>query len=266
MSEVNFGSGSTPVDAPASEQQNAQNDAQQTQSQAVARPVLESYTPTLAHIILPSLQLAHPVGEVGKTHPHGAIVYDNRIELYAPAEIDAAAGVIKRPATPPVIVTVLAVEQPEYTEKVAGGKRGLTVKTEEAVTACGGTLDYNEWQLKKSTGMKYFVPKTRLMLAIERPERLSDDGSLFVHEVDGKKYTLAFFTVKAGAYTAVCKRVVFPAKITGCLMRGYPAFSFALSTRLNSYDSGNSSWVPVLVPNKASSESFLKFAQQVLQG
>ncbi len=259
MSEVNFGSGSTPVETAAPE-------PQPQQSQALAKPLLGDFLPAFRDVILPSVQIAHPVGEIGKTHPHGSIVYDNRVRLYVPAEIDLAAGKVVRAGTPPTIVTFLGFEQPKFAEKVPGGVRGITVNTEQAVTASGGTLDYGEWQLKKPSGMKYFQSTVRSMVAIQRPEQLPDDGTTFVHEVNGLKYTLAFWTFKAGAYTAVCRKVVFAAKLTGCLQKGYPTFSFAMSTRFNSYDSGNSSWVPVAIANKSSTPEFLEFVKKVLLG
>lgn len=266
MSEVSFGPGSTPVETPAPETAQEQSPTTQSQSTAVARPLQGDFVPAFRDVILPSVQIAHPVGEIGKTHPHGSIVFNNRVRLYVPPDVDIAAGVVKRPATPPATITFLGFETPQYVEKVAGGARGLTLKTEQAVTAAGGTLDYGEWQLKKSAGIKYFQPSSRALVAIEKPDSEPDDDTVFVHAVDGKKYTLGFWTFKAGAYTAVCKRVVFAAKLSGCLQKGYPTFSFSLSTKLNSFDGGNSAWMPVAVPCRASTPAFLDFVKQVLQG
>jgi len=267
MSEVSFGAGQTPVEnqaAPA--EPTGEQQQNQGQNQALTRPLLGDFLPAFRDVILPSLQIAHPVGEIGKTFTHGSLVYNARTPLYVPPDIDLSTGTVRRAATPPVSITFLGFEQPQYAEKVAGGARGMLLKTEQAVTNAGGTLDYQEWQLKKGQGMKYFVPTVKAMVAIQRPEALPDDGTVFVHEVNGVKYTLAFWTLKAGAYTAVCKRVVFAAKLTGCLQKGYPTFSFAISTKLNNYDGGNSAWMPVAVPNKPSTPEFLAFVKQVLQG
>jgi hypothetical protein len=270
MSEVNFGAGATPVETAAPETaavpQNESQVPDTTGAGAVARPLAADYIPGFRDVILPALNIAHPVGEIGKTFPHGSIVYDNRVVLFAPPDIDTATGTVRRAALPPCIVTFLGIETPRYAEKVAGGARGIVVNTEQAVTASGGTLDYGEWSLKKAQGMKYFVPTVRAMVAIQRPEHVADDGALFVHEVNGLKYALAFWSFKASAYTAACKRVVFPAKLTGCLQKGYPAFSFAASTKLTPFQGGNFAWLPVLVPAKASTPEFLAFADKVLKG
>lgn len=194
-------------------------------------------------------------------------MYDQRLVLFRPAVFDAAAGVIKEKGTGPFNVTFFAFETPVFTEKVAGGKRGLTVRTEQQVTAAGGTLDYNEWELKKSSGMKLFVPLTRAMVAVERPEHIADDNRVFVHKVGDKKYTLAFWSFKAGAYTAALKRVIFPAKLSGCLMTGgYPAFSFSASAKLTPYSTGTEAWMPQLVANAPSTPEMLAFVTQVLKG
>lgn len=270
MSEVVFGIGSTPVETAAPETAAApQNESQvpaPTNAGALSSPLSASYIPGFRDVILPSLQIAHPVGEIGKTHPHGSVVYDNRILFYCPPDIDAATGTVRRAALPPFIVTFLGFEQPKFAEKVAGGARGIVVTSEQAVTACGGTLDYAEWELKKSSGMKLFVPTTRAMAAIERPASVPDDGAIFVHEINGLKYTLAFWAFKASAYTAACKRVVFPAKLTGCLQKGYPSFSFAASTKLTPFRNGSSAWLPSLIPCKASTPEMLAFASKVLNG
>lgn len=262
MSEVNFGSGATPVDAAPTAEQDASKLPAQNTTTAVARPIQGDFIPAFRDVILPSLQIAHPVGEIGKTFVHGSLVYNARTPLYVPPDINLATGEVKRVATKPVNITFLGFEQPRFAEKVAGGARGIEVRTEQEVTAAGGTLDYNEWKLKQC---KYFNPVVRAMVAIERPETIEDDGTVFVHEINGLKYTLAFWTLKAGAYTAVCKRVVFAAKLTGCLQRGYPTFSFAVSTKLNTYGA-NSAWMPVAVPNKASTPEFLEFTKAVLNG
>ena len=263
MATVEFGAGQTPVENTASP---AEPQAEQAQTQALARPFSVDYIPTFKNVILPSLNIAHPVGDIGKVHTHGSIVFDNRIKLFEPADIDLNSGTVKRPSTGPFTVTFLGFETPSYLEKVKGGFGGLRVATEQEVRAAGGTLDYKEWELKKASGMKYFEPTTKSMVVIERPAHLPDDGSLFVHEINGLKYTLAFWTFKATGYTAACSRVLFPARLTGCLQRGYETFSFSASAKLTPFRNGNSSWLPVLVPNKPSTPEFLAFAKQVLQG
>lgn len=266
--EVNFGAGATPVDAPATEQQAASAVTAQSPNTntAVARPLMGDFLPQFRDVILPALQIAHPVGEVGKIWTHGSVVYDGRLPLFVPADFDVATGTLRRAATAPFIVTFLGFQTPQYTEKVAGGARGLILNSEAAVSAAGGTLDYNEWMLKKAQGMKYFQPVVKSMVAIQRPDACPDDGSTFVHEINGAKYTLAFWTFKASAYTAACKRVVFPAKLTGCLQKGYSAFSFEASTRLTPFSGGNAAWLPVLKPSKASTPELLAFVDKVLKG
>jgi hypothetical protein len=155
-----------------------------------------------------------------------------------------------------------------YVEKVTGGARGLIVNTEDEVRAAGGTLDYKEWNLKKASGMKRFEVLAEALVAIERPEHVADDETVFVYPVtDGdktRKFALALWAMKGTAYTAAAKRVFFTNRAVGCLRKGYPTRSFQLSTRFESFDNGNGAWVPVALPGAESTPGFMEFARAIL--
>lgn len=234
---------------------------------AVARSgglILGDKIPDFGEIMMPRLNIAQSIGELGKSFDIGSIVFDQRIVLFNPPIVDAAAGKVVKEGLPPVGFVCLGFRPTRYVEKVKGGGRGLIVNTEDEVRANGGTLDYKEHQLKEKDGMKRFEPMAEALIAIERPAHLADDDTLFVYPVDGKKYALAFWAIKGTAYTAACKKVLFMQRAIGCLNRGYPTFSFALSTRWSKFDNGNGAWVPVLIPQKASSPEFLAWVANVL--
>lgn len=262
MAEVSFGAGATPV----TEEPTPQTEQTNT-STAVDRPAVPDFIPSFKDIILPSVNTSHPVGDLGRQFTnHGSLIFDQRIVLYRPTLFDPSTQAVKEAGTKPFGVTFFAFENPVFVEKVKFGQRGLTLKTEAAVEAAGGTLDYATWELKQASGLKYFQPKSRAMVAIERPEHLPDDGTVFVHEVNGKKFTLGFWSFKGADYTAALKKVIFPAKISGCLLKGYPTFSFLASSKLQRYQTGTQSWVPSLVPNAPSTPEMLAFVKQVLLG
>jgi len=141
----------------------------------------------------------------------------------------------------------------------------MIVDTEDGVKAAGGTLDYNEWKLKAKDGMKRFEPLADALIAIERPECISDDGSFFIYPIGDKKYALAIWGMKGTAYTAAAKRVFFTSRACGCLSKGYPTRSFSMATRLTSYEGGNSAWVPVLLPHTPSTPEFMAWVEKVLK-
>lgn len=225
--------------------------------------VLGDKLPTFKDIILPRINIVQSVGNLKDSFPFGSIVFNQQAILYTPPIIDKQTGNVKEKGTDPVNLTILGFRPTRYAEKVAGGGRGIIVDTEDAVRANGGTLDYNEWNLKKASGMKRFEPLAEALVAIERPATLADDDTIFVYPVDGKKYALAVWGLKGTAYTAAAKRVFFQARSMGCLRTGYPSWSFAVSTRMESRESNTYS-VPVCLPKAKSTPAFLEFVASVL--
>lgn len=221
--------------------------------------------PDFKDIILPRLNIVHGVGNLKESFEEGSLVFNQSTVLYMPPVINAKTGVVERVASAPVTIVVLGFRPSRFVEKVEGGARGLIVNTEAEVSANGGTINYKEHQLKKSSGMKLFQVMADALVAIERPETVADDDTVFVYECEGKKYALAIWSMKGSAYTAAAKRVFFTARSCGCLRKGYPTHSFSLTTRLEGFNNGaNKAWVPVCVPKAKTSEEFLKFVQGVI--
>jgi hypothetical protein len=139
------------------------------------------------------------------------------------------------------------------------------VDTEKEVRQNGGTLDFKEWELKKSAGMKRFEPLADALVAIERPEGIDNNKVVFSFPAAGKDYAVALWGLKGVSYTAAAKKVFFTQRRMGCLrVGGYPSYSFAVTTYLEKYPGGHSAWVPVVVPLERNSPEFLKFAAEVL--
>jgi hypothetical protein len=225
--------------------------------------VLGDKIPEFKDIVLPRINIVQAVGQLKDQFTQGAIVFGQNTVLFEPMLINPKTGNMDRPASPPVVITVLGFRPTRFVEKIVGGARGLLVDTEEQVRAAGGTLDYKEWQLKKAAGMKRFEQLAEALLVIERPEAIADDDTLFTYEVGGKKYALALWSMKGTAYTAAAKRVFFTNRSVGCLKGGYPTKSFYLTTKLESFTS-NTAWVPFLLPGVASSPEFMDFARAIL--
>ncbi len=221
--------------------------------------------PEFKDIILPRINIVQGVGDLKESFTQGGIVFNQSTLLFEPADIDKASGNVKRKASPPVTIAVLGFRPSRFVEKIEGGGKGLIVNTEAEVRNNGGTLDYKEWNLKKASGMKLFQVLADALVAIERPESCADDDTVFVYEVEGKKFALAIWSLKGSAYTAAAKRVFFTARTCGCLRQGYPTHQYSLSTRLESFNNGaNKAWVPVCVPKAKSSPAFLAWVASVL--
>ncbi len=266
--EVNFGAGAVPVSevAPPTSTAVAAPPAAGTRSVVPGGPVLGDYIPTFKDIILPHLTLAQNMGELGKNFPPGTLVFDNRLPLFSPPQLDKATGVLAKPASPPVIVTVLGWKDTRFVQKIEGSaERGMVVNSEAAVISSGGTTDWGEWQLKKASGMKYFQALATALTLIRRPDVVADDDTVFTFEVDGAKYALAWWNMKGAVYTEAARKVFFTARQTGCLRAGgYPSYNFAVTTKLQTYPGNKSAWVPVCIPAAKSTATFLDFAKTVL--
>jgi hypothetical protein len=219
--------------------------------------------PDMDEVVVPRVNLSQNIGQLKESFPPGSFVYDKAVTLYSPA-IRAGATVIQ-PETPPAILTVLGFWPTRFFEKVAGGAPGLQARSEEQVTALGGTLDYQEWELKKSAGMKLFQPFADALIAIQKPEAFADeDHSVFTWEVEGKFYVLAKWGMQGGSYTEAAKRVFFTHRKMGCLQKGYPTFSYAVTVFEKVYRNGNKAWVPACRPLVKNTPAFLEFARTVL--
>ena len=245
-----------------------------TQSPGLPAPasslLLGDKLPDFKDIILPRVNIVQNIGTLNETFESGLLLLNqnqNQVVLFMPpGDIDPKTKLAKRPALPPVNMTVLGFRPTRYTEKVEGAARGMLVNTEQEVRANGGTLDYAEWKLKKSSGMRYFQPLADAVVVIRRPDSVADDDTVFSYEVDGAKYVLALWAMKGTAYTAGAK-VFFTARLCGCLrQQGYPSWNYAITTFEKPYQGGNKAWVPVCIPVAKNTPAFLDFVRSIIGG
>jgi hypothetical protein len=259
---VDFGKGATAVQEP---QTQAVVPATPT-AVAPATALLGDKIPSFDEIILPRVNLVQNTGKLKDTFEPGSLILGQQMVLFCPPDIDLQTGNVRRAATPPATITVLGFRPTRFCEKVEGGARGLIVSSEEQVRAAGGTLDYNEWKLKRAQGMKRFETLADAAVLIERPEAAADDDTVFIFPADGKKYALALWGMRGTSYTHAAKKVFFTQRATGCLrVGGYPSFAFSVSARQEVYQN-NPYWIPVAVAKEKSKPEFLELAKAILGG
>lgn len=222
--------------------------------------------PDLKDIILPRINLVQNIGQLKESFEPGTLTLNQATVLFVPPAINTKTSQVTREATPPVTITVFGFRPTRYTEKVEGGGKGLIVNSEDEVRAAGGTMDYQEWQMKKAHGMKRFEALADALVAIERPDAVADDDTVFVYDVDGKKYALALWAMKGVVYTAAAKRVFFTARAVGCLRSGgYPSWNFSVTSREDGFGTkGNKAWVPICVPKAKNTPAFLEFVKSII--
>lgn len=226
--------------------------------------------PAFKDVMLPRLNIVHDIGGLKDTFSPGELVWGQQTVLFTPPVINKQTGNVDRQGTAPVILTVLGEVQKRFHEIVEGGMGGMIVNTEAEVRTSGGTLDYSEWKMKKQAGMKRFGPLLDLLVVIQRPATVKDDDAVFGFEVEGHKYALGLWSLSKTSYTEGFKKSLGIHRLTGVLKGkrteggGYPAHSFAVSTRLHPYPGGNKAWVPVVIPNAKSTPAFAEFVNAIV--
>jgi hypothetical protein len=273
MAEITFGSNAVPATEVAAEVINPTPVTSATPPLAVATVpsgavatnnwLLGDKLPSFAEVAIPHINLIANIGELSKQFEPGSIVFGQELPLFIPPKI--VNGAITRASTPPVIVTALGFWPTRFVEKVEGGGKGMLVKTEAEVAAAGGTLDWGTWKAKKASGIRLFQELADAMVLIQRPEACADDDSVFVYEANGLKYTIAIWSMKGTAYTEAAKKKFFKDRRMGCLKsKGYPSFSYALTTREKPFATGNTTWIPVLVANKPTTPEVWELAKELI--
>ena len=227
--------------------------------------VLGDKIPDFGDIVMPRINIAQNIGDLKDSFAPGSIVLNQETLLFSPQIIDPKTNAVAKAGTPPVTVTCLGFRPTRFAEYVKGGGKGMIVNTEAEVRANGGTTDYNEHALKAASGMKKFDPLAEAFMAIERPEWMADDGTVFCYPCNGKQYALALWAMKRTSYTAAAKGVFFTKRAMGCLREGgYPSYSFKLSTRWKPFGESNGAWIPVLIEPAKQPVEFLAWVTSVL--
>lgn len=197
----------------------------------------------LDDIIIPRLNVAHRVGDLGLIFNPGEVILNLTTVVHVPA--DKEKGIV---GSGPLVIVPIGFKKITFCEKTVGGARGRMLKTEAEVVANNATLDYNE--AKASKGAKAYFERyaTCLLLIKQNVELLPDEEKqIFTHAIDGANYTLAQFSSKGTAYTSFAKRLMTEKKIGFLREGGYPSFSWFFTTVMKAYpkEGGGVNHVPV---------------------
>jgi len=218
-------------------------------------------------IKLSRINIVQKVGDLSNIFNQGEIVLDQQQVIHTPASKNG-------PGEPPLKVTVLGFKRTIFVEKVEGGVGGLRAKTEDEVVRLGGTLDYEEHHASGKK-MPLFQPMETALLLIEKPDEFADpDHTVYPFECEGRRYMMVLWSMKGAAYTDGAK-VFFTARKHGILRDikdasgkvidgGFPTHSYALTTKLKPFRTGNFAHVPVLTAGPKNSETFRRFVNDLL--
>jgi hypothetical protein len=183
-------------------------------------------------LVLPRLNIVQKVGDLSVLYPPGTLLLDGTLTLQPAPTGDTIGGSIR--------IVVLNLQPTYFAEKVEGGGRGDTFKTEAEVVASGGTLDWNE---SKRTEKPLYQRVSTALLLVEQPT--GDNSAMFPHEIEGKKYALALYTMKGVAYTNAARHFKSAKRLGHLREVGYRGGWWTLAAKLEKYGT-NYAYRPVI--------------------
>lgn len=210
-------------------------------------------------ITLPRINIVQKVGDLSEIYDPGDIVLNKELVIYHPE---------KSGEHDSLRITVLGFFPTKWSERIPGGELGRLAGSPAEVLKFGGTTDYKTWAAKEGTDeeIPYFQPLATALILIECPEGVDEDGTSFIYEFEDKRYALALWSMKGGAYTNGAK-VIKTARKIGCLRKGgYASYDYRFDTKTKKYPNGNFAMIPVLRPGTRHTEEFAAFVQEVLGG
>lgn len=199
----------------------------------------DSFNP--GDLVLPRLNIVQKVGDMSNLFTPGSLVMDGSLVI-ADAPKEMAIG-------PAIRFVVLGLQPTYFSEKIEGGGRGDTYKTEAEVVAAGGTLDWNEF---KRSGKPLYQRVSTGLLLVEQPAGV--DAGMFPHQIEGKNYALVLYTMKGVAYTNAARHFKSAKKIGHLREHGYRGAFWTFSAKLEKYGS-NYAYRPVVKPAEATTET-----------
>lgn len=215
----------------------------------------------LDDVILPRINIVQKVGDLSNQFTPGDIVLNRNLVIHEPANPQK-----KAEGTGPLKIIVLGFRPKKFVEKVAGGDKGLLLDSEQEIVAHNGTLSWREWQQSVEAqqaggppAKRYFQTLATAVLLIEKPASITDDIS-FPHEIAGKHYAMALWSMKGTAYTHGAM-VLHSAVRLG--RKSYPSQVWSLTTKLEAAGQ-NFAHVPLLKPTERTSPELLSYVQSII--
>jgi hypothetical protein len=162
-----------------------------TKSEAMQVPAARGITGeiTMRDIQLPRVNLVQKIGELADSGLTPGVFMLNKEAMLSDGKT-------------PLAVTVLRLHK-QYRQRLEPGDQSIpeTCDTQEQVIANGGSLKWGE--------PNFYQEIAHLSLAIEKPDNLKEEHSAFFYrEHEGKRYTLAVYTVASSAFTSLGKKII----------------------------------------------------------
>jgi hypothetical protein len=282
MSKVAFSKPGVPVDAT---EPVAASEQPQTETAESAIPCDEQGNPVCSAVAAP--QSAFPFNEdnigfdqikfpqikivqkssgLAVAFSLGEIVLKDQIAIYTPPVVKD--GQLVKAGSAPLSVIVIGFRKDRYVEKVPYGsdEQGIIAHSLQEVAKANGTLNFNEHKQKKAAGLtsREFQTLAAALFLVRKPDDVQDpDRILFPFLCEEQQYALATLNMKGGLFTEGASVIRQDKKAGHLATNGYSSFTYNFGTKLKTYSTGNTAYVPVLKAGTKTSDALRAFIKQV---
>jgi hypothetical protein len=221
-------------------------------------PTIRDYIPTFAEMRLPRINIIQKSSDAIGQFPLGSVVYRKTATLYIPRGE-------KEAGTEPGQTVILGLLPTRWAEKRKGEIGGDLVSSPAEVRALGGTTDYAEWK-KSGFTVPYFEQMAEFICMLKQPKHLPNAASIFPWQVDGERYGLGIWAMRGAAFNNCAKFIFSDRQIGPTYEHGYPSCLYGFTTWHKAWDDKRSAELPRFTALEPTSESFQKFAAEIIAG
>lgn len=219
-----------------------------------------------AEVKFPKIKIVQKSSSLAVAFALGEIVLKDQMAIFTPPVLRD--GALTKAGTEPLYVVAIGFRKDRYTEVVpyGGDEQGLLCHSLKEVARANGTLNFKEHKDKLAAGMpsREFKTLSTALFLIRKPSHVQDpDRILFPFVCEDQQYALATLDMKGGLFTE-CAQVIRNDKKAGHLTAGgYSSFNYTFGTKLKTYSTGNTSYVPVLRAGQKTSEVLRAFIKSI---
>jgi hypothetical protein len=219
-----------------------------------------------ADIRFPKIKIVQKSSSLAVAFSLGEVVLKDQIAIYTPPVIQD--GQLLKAGSEPVTVVCIGFRKDRFVEQVPYGsdQQGILAHSLAEVAKANGTLNYKENKEKQAAGIptRLFQTLSTALFLVRKPKDVQDpDRILFPFVCEDQQYALATLDMKGGLFTEGAA-VIRQDKRAGHLVAGgYPSFTYTFGTKLKTYGTGNTSYVPVLKAGVKTSDTLRAFIKQI---
>jgi hypothetical protein len=219
-----------------------------------------------ADIRFPKLKVVQKSSSLAVAFDLGEVVLKDQIAIYTPPVIKD--GQLVKAGSEPVTLVCIGFRKDRYTEVVPYGSdaQGILANSLQEVARANGTLNYKEHREKLAAKIpsREFKTLATALFLIKKPADVQDpDRVLFPFVCEDSQWALATLDMKGGLFTE-CAQVLRQEKKAGYLTAGgYTSFLHTFGTKLKTYGTGNTSYVPVVKAGAKTSDVLRAFIKQI---